>query len=277
MRIYTLIENTKPKGSAFLCEHGLSLYFEHKKKRILFDTGSSDTFIYNATLLGIDLAKVDVCVISHGHYDHAGGLSHFLDINKKAAVYMKRAAQCDLYTKKLFHTKRTGMPQSFFEKYGDRITFIDEDTQISDGVFAANINKYRGYPNYSSAMYCGQDGSLVHDDLSHELFVIVKTDSGHAVLTGCSHHGLVNILKTADEHYGKVFAVVGGFHLGGTKVFGMRTRKEPGSEVRAIAKYLEKNNIRKIYTGHCTGERALEKLMMHSRTKKMQAGDIITV
>ena len=60
MKIYTLIENTKPKGSAFLCEHGLSLYFEHNKKRILFDTGSSDTFIYNATLLGIDLAKVDV-------------------------------------------------------------------------------------------------------------------------------------------------------------------------------------------------------------------------
>jgi 7,8-dihydropterin-6-yl-methyl-4-(beta-D-ribofuranosyl)aminobenzene 5'-phosphate synthase len=277
MTIYTLIENTKPKGSAFLCEHGLSLYFEHNKKHILFDTGSSDTFIYNATLLGIDLAKVDVCVISHGHFDHAGGLSYFLNINKKAAVYMKRTAQCDLYTKKLFRTRQTGMPQSFFEKYGERITYIDDDTQITDGVFAANINTYRGYPQHVSAMYCDQDGKLTHDDLSHELFITAKTNEGHVVLTGCSHHGLINILQTAQENYGKVYAVIGGFHLGGFKVLGVRAKRESSSEIRAIAKYFDKNGINKIYTGHCTGERPLEKLTMLSRTKKMQAGDIIKV
>jgi 7,8-dihydropterin-6-yl-methyl-4-(beta-D-ribofuranosyl)aminobenzene 5'-phosphate synthase len=277
MKIYTLIENTKPKGSAFLCEHGLSLYFEHNKTRILFDTGSSDTFIYNATLLGIDLAKVDICVISHGHFDHAGGLAHFMNINKNAAVYMKRTAQCDLYTKKLFRIKHTSMPQSFFEKYGERITFIDEDTEIAKGVFAANINKYRHYPQYSSVMYCDQGGKMVHDDLSHELFLVVKQQDGFVVITGCSHHGLINILKTASENYGKVISVVGGFHLNGTPVFGFRARKEPHNEVKAIAKYFEKNDIRKIYTGHCTGERPFEKLAMLSRTKKMRAGDVLEI
>ena len=67
MKIYTLIEDTKPSGTAYLYEHGLSLYFEHGGKRILFDTGASDRFVYNATLLGLDLVKVDCCVISHAH------------------------------------------------------------------------------------------------------------------------------------------------------------------------------------------------------------------
>jgi len=277
MKIYTLIENTKPKGSAYLCEHGLSLYFERAKKRILFDTGSSDSFIYNATLLGIDLAKVDICVISHGHYDHIGGLSHFLDINKKAAVYMKRNAKRNLYTKKLFRLEQTGMPPSFFEKYGKRITFIDEDTEVASGVYAANIRKHRHYPQYSSMMYFEQDGKLVHDDLSHELFINIETGDGNVVLTGCAHHGLINILETAGEKYGKIYAVIGGFHLNGTKSFGIRIKKESHHEIRAIAKYFEKNGIRKIYTGHCTGEKPLEKLKMLSRTKKMQTGDIIKI
>ena len=74
MKIFTLIEDGKHPDTALLKEHGLSLYFKHGNTRILFDTGASDAFIYNATLLGIDLFKVDVCVLSHVHRDHIGGL-----------------------------------------------------------------------------------------------------------------------------------------------------------------------------------------------------------
>ena len=93
MKIYILIEDSKPKGSAFIAESGLCLYFVYQGKRILFDTGASDAFIYNATLLGIDLLKVDMCILSHAHEGHTGGLAYFLGINKDAPVYMKSAAR----------------------------------------------------------------------------------------------------------------------------------------------------------------------------------------
>ena len=77
MRVYTLIENTEGTD---LCrtEHGLSLYFETEHHKILMDTGASETFLGNARLLGVKLEEVDICVLSHGHYDHAGGLMGFV-------------------------------------------------------------------------------------------------------------------------------------------------------------------------------------------------------
>ncbi len=89
------------------------MYFEHGEKRILFDTGASDKFIYNATLLGIDLHKVDTCIISHPHNDHTGGLKSFLEINRNARVVIKRAAQGDFYTKRGHKMIRTGLEPGF--------------------------------------------------------------------------------------------------------------------------------------------------------------------
>ena len=275
MDIYMLVENNKPAGSAFLSEHGLSMYFEFAGKRILFDTGSSDRFIYNATLHGIDLSKVDICVISHGHYDHTGGLAHFLDINKKAVVYMKKNALDEFYTKRLVRYIFTGIDRNFYEKYSSRLMFVEDDIEIAGGITLANITKYRHYPVYTSSMYRKHEDKMLPDDLSHELFINLKTKQGNIVLTGCSHHGLINILRTAQDKFGKIYGVVGGFHLNGTRIFGVRVRKESKHEIRAIGKFFEKNGIKKIYTGHCTGEKPCEKLCMLSRTKKMQSGDVL--
>ena len=89
MIIKTLVENTSKTGE-LKSEHGLSLYIETKKHKLLFDTGSSELYSVNAAKMGVDLAKVDIAVISHGHYDHGGGLETFLKINKKAKIYMHR-------------------------------------------------------------------------------------------------------------------------------------------------------------------------------------------
>ena len=86
-----LIENTALSEN-FRKEHGLSLYLETDTHKILFDTGKSDQFLANAQALGIDLSEADTAVISHGHYDHTGGLNTFLNLNKKAPVYINRQA-----------------------------------------------------------------------------------------------------------------------------------------------------------------------------------------
>ena len=91
MRITALVENTVGNGCVE-CEHGLSLYIETEKHKILFDMGQSALFLQNARALGVDIAAVDMAVLSHGHYDHGGGLSAFLQANTNAPVYISRYA-----------------------------------------------------------------------------------------------------------------------------------------------------------------------------------------
>lgn len=275
MKIYTLIENQKQKNSGFLAEHGLCLYFRHSGKNILFDTGASDAFVYNATLLGIDLNKVDICIISHAHDDHIGGLEAFLGINNHAEVYLKSAARGDFYTKRLTKKERTSLDPAFFDKYADRLHFFDDKIDVAEGVTAASVKTFRRLPLYASLMLEKKDDKFIPDSLDHELYVVIKEKDGLIVLTGCAHHGVLNILMSAEEEFGKIKGVVGGFHLNGS---GKRNyMKEPEFEIVAIAKYFENKKIKKIYTGHCTGQKPLEKLSLMSRVKKMYAGDILDI
>lgn len=275
MKIYTLIEDNKQKNSGFLAEHGLSLYFEHGGKRVLFDTGASDAFVYNATLLGIDLNKVDTCIISHAHDDHIGGLEAFLGINSHAKVYLKSAVRGDYYAKHLTKNERSGLDPAFFDKYADRLHFFDDRIDIADGITAASVKQFRRLPLYTSLMLEKKDGKYISDSLAHELYVAVKNEEGTVVLTGCAHHGVLNILMSANEAFGTIEGVVGGFHLNGS---GKRNiLKEPESEILAIAKYFENNKIKKVYTGHCTGDKPFEKLHVIARVNKMNAGDIIDI
>jgi len=184
MKIFTLIEDSRKEHSGLAVEHGLSLYFKQGGKRILFDTGASDLFVYNATLMGIDLSKVDICVISHAHNDHTGGLKHFLELNSKAKVYMRKEAAEDYYIKRAFKFRKAGIDPKVFERYSDRIVFLEQDTEIAEGVYAASIDKHRSYPGFASLMYKMQDSKLVRDDLAHELFLAVKGREGVVVLTG---------------------------------------------------------------------------------------------
>ena len=91
MKIWTLLENTR-QAEAFTAEHGLSLYIETARRRILLDTGQTGAFAANAAALGVDLAAVDTAVLSHGHYDHGGGLERFLALNRTAPLYLSRHA-----------------------------------------------------------------------------------------------------------------------------------------------------------------------------------------
>jgi len=130
MKVTTLVENLTYK-SGLLAEHGLSFYIETESKKILFDTGQSDVFVRNAQALGIDLTEVDAVVISHGHYDHAGGLNTFLRLNQKAKVYLKRAALADKY----HGTSRYIGAAVNSSLASGRIVFVDDQLELDRGLF----------------------------------------------------------------------------------------------------------------------------------------------
>ena len=128
MKIVTLMENTAC-CSGFLAEHGLSLYIETGNRKILFDAGQSAAFANNAEILGVDLRKVDFAVLSHGHYDHSGGLERFLEINPIAPVYVSSHAFEAHYAG---DGRYIGVDTSL--RNSARIRYVAEETVLAEGI-----------------------------------------------------------------------------------------------------------------------------------------------
>ena len=128
MRIVTLIENTGCRED-LVQEHGLSLYIETGAVKILFDAGQSGAFADNAQKLGVDLSRVDFMVLSHGHYDHGGGIRRFLEINKTAPVYLSRDAFAPCHNGSRSYI---GLDGSLAEN--PRLVFVDGDLELFPGI-----------------------------------------------------------------------------------------------------------------------------------------------
>jgi hypothetical protein len=127
MKITTLIENTTLRDD-LTAEHGLSLLIEFGGRKILFDSGQSGAFADNAEKLGIDLSQVDLCVLSHGHYDHGGGLKRFLEINDHAPVYINRHAFGEYFSS----GKYIGLDPALEEN--PRLIGVEDVLEIAEGI-----------------------------------------------------------------------------------------------------------------------------------------------
>ena len=143
MIVKVLSENTA-SSEKFGCEHGLSLYIETDTNKILFDTGASGLFAENAKKLGVDLTKVNLSVLSHGHYDHGGGLKTFLSINSIAKIYVQKRAFEKHYAnrpggiKEYIGLDESLLPNERFVFCGERFT-IDEELELFSGVKAERL------------------------------------------------------------------------------------------------------------------------------------------
>lgn len=251
MEIYVLVDNEAKGG--YLSEHGLSLYIKNNHQNILFDTGQSDVFIKNAKSFGLDISDVDVLVISHGHYDHGGGIKKFLKENKKAKVYINRNA-----FGKFFNAldKYIGI-----ENINDsRIVLTDDYYEIGDiRLFTLNnfIDSSMINPYGLTKM---KDNKKVFDDFRHEQFMKI----GQTLFSGCSHKGILNIINNCFD----VKNVIGGFHL----------NKEENKRVLAIAKKMQEYDIY-YHTCHCTGVNsyAILQSVLEERIKYIKAGEHIII
>ena len=232
MKLTALVENVSNSDN-FMCEHGLSLYIETSEHKILFDTGQSSLFYENANKLNIDLKDVDICVLSHGHYDHGGGLKTFLVINKKAKVYLNENCFGDYYNgEKYIGIDKTLMNNPRIIKTGDKYA-IDENLTL----FTCN-DKEKKYDLGSFGLSKITDDRRLDDDFLHEHYLMIEENDKSILISGCSHKGILNIPYWFDAD-----VVVGGFHF---------SKLPCDDKLREYAQILDNSGVT-YYTCHCTG------------------------
>ncbi len=258
MKIYCLMENIAGSDE-FLCEHGLSLFIDTGKHKILFDMGQSDGFSENAKKLGLDLGTVDIAILSHGHYDHGGGLKKFLEINRHAPVYISRYGFEPHYNGQ---KKYIGLDTSL--SYSDRIILTDNLVNIDTGVSIFNCNHLK--PRYEFECF-GQttlkNGEYVNEDYRHEQYLLIESGGKRILFTGCSHKGILNIVNLIEVDF-----IIGGFHFSKMKL---------DKVLENYAKYLGNLDI-DFYTCHCTGKEQFEFMKKYARNiKYISSGEMIEI
>lgn len=238
MKITCLAENTC-KNENLACEHGLSLFIETQELKILFDMGQTELFYENAQKLGIDLKTVDFAVLSHGHYDHGGGMKKFLEINETAPVYLSRYAFESHYNGT---EKYIGLDISL--KENNRLIFTEDELRINENIslFSCNERKRKHYLG-SFGLNMEVNGQFVSDDFRHEQYMLIKENGKNILVSGCSHKGIMDITEWFCPD-----VLVGGFHY---------SKLEIDENLSEYAKFLDGFNT-DFYTCHCTGVQQYE-------------------
>ncbi|MCI2058874.1 MAG: MBL fold metallo-hydrolase [Oscillibacter sp.] len=257
MKITTLLENTAC-GPELRAAHGLSLYVETGEHRILFDMGPNDDFLYNARTLGIDLARVDLAVLSHGHYDHGGGLRAFCAVNDRAPVYLHTDAFMGHYALGEGGERKDVGLDPGLEELGGRFRVCSGTVRLGEGLtlFDSVPDTFGGMGASANMRARLPDGGLGLDDFHHEQDLLVTEGNRAVVLAGCAHRGIVNIRRRAAELLGREpDVVVGGFHL-----FKLVPGDPAGDGLIARTGQALAAGETVYYTGHCTGGYAYEKL-----------------
>ena len=238
MNIIVLAENTS-KSNKFEAEHGLSLYIETSKHKILFDMGQSDLFARNALATGVNLSDVDFAVLSHGHYDHGGGMAKFLEINDVAPVYVNKNAFGDYYNANL---KYIGLDKELSKNR--RIIFTDGITEITEGFTLFSYNE-KPRPNDKGSFGLSEmvADKYVPDRFLHEQYLLIEENGKKVLISGCSHKGVLDIVSWFNPDI-----LIGGFHY---------SKIEDTAELEQAAKLLNTYNTQ-YYTCHCTGVEQFE-------------------
>ena len=250
MRVIVLVENTSISKD-YKSKHGLCLYIETKKHKLLFDLGSNSLFLENAVKLGVNITDIDSVIISHGHNDHGGALKYFLENNAKANIYISRYAFEEYYANFLGMKWNVGLDRKL--KDHPRIILIEDEYVIDEELqIFSNIEEHLYLPTANNSLFVKQNGTYEHDTFKHEQYLIISESNYKTLFSGCAHNGIVNILNRAgDIAKQEMKYCISGFHLYDP----LKKRTENINLIKDIANtFLCRNTT--FYTCHCTGEEA---------------------
>lgn len=271
MRIVTLIEDN-PGREGCCHEHGLCFYIETRQHTLLMDTGASGAFLENARTLGIDVGQVDTVVLSHGHYDHTGGVMPFAGINDRAVIYLSRNAGGDYYSIRETGNTYIGIDREILKLPQVRLVEgelrIDEELSLFSGITGGRFRAK------SNERLLRRDGEVfVRDMFDHEQCLVIEENGMHVLLSGCAHNGILNILDRYEDLYGALpDVVISGFHL----IQKQGYAPEDIAVIEETARELLRTGIL-FYTGHCTGQEPyrIMKSIMGDRLEALRVGEEI--
>ncbi len=253
-----IVVDNQASSSYGLCgEHGLAVWISVAGRRILFDSGQKAALFPNAEKLGIDLTTADLLVLSHGHYDHAGGVAEVIENAPSLQVYLHPAALDKRFSYREGNAKYIGMPEAARAALGGipqgNVHWVTSSMTIADGVgLSGPIPRLTEYEDTGGPFYLDAEAKI-SDPISDDLALWFHSDRGLVVVVGCSHAGLINTLLQVQQASGetKLHAVIGGFHLN------MASELRLQHTVNALKKFAP--DI--IVPGHCTGDLAIKTLI----------------
>ncbi|UCH42902.1 MAG: MBL fold metallo-hydrolase [Dehalococcoidales bacterium] len=247
--ITTLSENTAA-SPGILAEWGLSVLIETDTSTVLFDSGQSISASHNADVFRIDLGKINKIVLSHGHFDHTGGLKSILSrIGKDIEIIGHPdiwAAKCSYRPGR--EARNIGIPFSpeVLESHGARFNLTKEPVKIDDDIMTTGeIPMVTGFEEVDANMYVNEGEDLRPDQLLDDQALIINTESGLVVILGCAHRGIINTLYHAKQLTGveKINTVIGGCHLMGATE----------ERIMLTIASLKELGVSRIGVSHCTG------------------------
>ncbi len=263
MKLTVLMENTTC-NAALCAEHGLSLYIETAQHTILFDTGRSAGFAENAAAMGVDLSAVDFAVLSHGHYDHGGGLACFLQQNDHAPVYISQHAFSPCYHGS---DRYIGLDPALREN--PRFIPVQDELRIDETIALTSNNERARVQPLDSAGLCVQQGEeYLPDQFLHEQYLSIREGDKTILISGCSHKGILSIMAWHNPD-----VLVGGFHFMNEDV----TSGENATLDHAAAQLLAYPTT--YYTCHCTGQEQYRYLkgFLGEKLHYLATGSVITI
>ncbi len=267
IKITTIAENTVATSKEQIGEHGLSFLIEAGDKKILFDTGQGFALAHNAPRMGIDLKSVSTVVLSHGHYDHAGGLNALIN----AGAEFELIAHPDIFEEKLAMHPAMGfipiglpLKKKFLEEKGIRLNLTKESVEVAPGIVTTGeVRMKNDFEKIEPMLFVRRDGKEMPDPLADDQALVISAAQGTVLLLGCAHRGLVNTLDRAAELTGgrPVHAIIGGMHL----------ERASDAQIASTIEELQKIELKVISPAHCTGIRAQARLIQEFGNRVVQA------
>jgi 7,8-dihydropterin-6-yl-methyl-4-(beta-D-ribofuranosyl)aminobenzene 5'-phosphate synthase len=254
LKLTCVIENTANFASEFYAEHGLSILIEYGDNKILFDTGKSPEVLEKNMKLLNGFNDLNYVILSHGHNDHTGGLSHVYS-NCSADIFMHEKAILPKYvfrndnmqfigTKGKLETNETPIKKDIKNKCTN-IVFITKTIEIAPNIFIfTKILLKHSFEMIDQSFFVKNDGNLIKDNFEDEIALVVKTDNGLVIFSGCAHKGIVNTVSSAVEYFNEnLYALIGGTHLVSAK----------DDQLKKTMKELQKFDPCYLVFGHCNG------------------------
>jgi 7,8-dihydropterin-6-yl-methyl-4-(beta-D-ribofuranosyl)aminobenzene 5'-phosphate synthase len=249
-RLTVLCENSVSLPFGVIGEHGFSCYLETETGNYLFDTGQGFGIVQNALALNKDLRMIQAVMISHGHYDHTGGLPAVLKLRGRVNVFGHPGMFIQRFIESQGIKRDIGIPfrRSYLESLGADFCLETGITEVGPGVWlTGQIPRKTSFEKGDASMTaCTEAGNRIHPDpLLDDISMVVESSKGLILVLGCAHAGMVNIIQYVLEKFNRdhIYAVMGGTHL----------RSSTEEQFEETCNALDRYGIEKIGVSHCTG------------------------